>query len=94
MASTHQDRLQACISTLPPSEGVTLEGYVVMAEWMTTGGHKVLTRLVGDHTSSWAAKGYLYEGLHKAWPANPVGRDNPDVVQLDLTITEPAIPRT
>jgi hypothetical protein len=71
MASKDQDHLQSCISAAPPKGNVKLGGYVVMAEWVENDGQKLLTRLIGDSTSSWAAKGYLHEGLYSTWPANP-----------------------
>ena len=71
MASNEQQHLFTCIGEESPKPGSSLCGYVVMAEWQELDGQKFLTRLVGEHTSSWAAKGYLHEGLYSRWPPNP-----------------------
>ncbi len=76
MASPEQEHMWTCINATPPQEDVTLVGYVVMAEWQEADGQRVLTRLVGDHSPAWVAKGYLHEGLYASWPLDSV-RHNP-----------------
>jgi hypothetical protein len=71
MASPEQLAIDQSLGTVAPRAGVTLGGWVVMAEWVEPDGQKFLTRLVAQGTSPWQVKGYLHEGLYSRWPANP-----------------------
>ncbi len=70
MASPEQLAIQTSLGTVLPRDGVSLGGWVVMAEWLEPDGQKFLTRLVAEGTSPWQVKGYLHEGLHSTWPVN------------------------
>jgi hypothetical protein len=70
MASPEQMAIDRSLGTVVPRTGVTLGGWVVMAEWVEPDGQKFLTRLVSDGTSPWQVKGYLHEGLFSRWPTN------------------------
>ena len=70
MASPEQQAIGDALETVVPRNGVTLGGWVVMAEWVEPDGQKFLTRLVAQRTSPWQVKGYLHEGLFSRWPEN------------------------
>jgi hypothetical protein len=71
MASEEQEGIDRSIGAFPPKEDVLLVGWVVMAEWMEPDGQRFISRMLGDGSTPWQAKGYLYEGLNGAWPYNP-----------------------
>ena len=91
MASSEQEHLHRAIDAVSPAVDLSLVGYVVVAEWQEPDGQKLLTRLVGEGTSGWAARGYLHEGLFGLWPADE-GHHNPghpgSWMQLDPDTTE------
>jgi hypothetical protein len=71
VASSEQQHIAESVSVVPPKPGLTLGGWVLMAEWIEADGQKLLTRLVSDRSSAWLIKGFLHEGLYTEWPSDP-----------------------
>ena len=73
MAPSPQTSITTSISDSPPVPNVRLVAWGLVAEWETSNGEKLLTRMASLNTPLWDFKGYLHEALYGSWATDTDG---------------------